>query len=122
MVNEEEIKKKIISILENVVDPEIGIDVYNLGMIYGIDVIDEKHVKIRMTLTTPVCPLANVIPLMIVEELKAKLGIEADVELVWDPPWTPERMTEKGRRLFKERFGYDIVEAYKSMYGETGSQ
>ncbi len=117
MVNKEELKKKIISVLENIVDPEIGIDVYNLGMIYGIEVIDDKHVKIKMTLTTPICPLANVIPMMIIEELKSKLGIEADIELVYDPPWTPEKMTEKGRRLFKERFGYDIVEAYRSMYG-----
>ncbi|OYT38067.1 MAG: FeS assembly SUF system protein [Desulfurococcales archaeon ex4484_58] len=121
MVNEEEVKRKIIAILETIVDPEIGIDVYNLGMIYGIEVIDEKHVKIKMTLTTPICPLANVIPMMIVEELKSKLGIEADIELVYDPPWTPEMMTEKGRRIFKERYGYDLVEAYKSMYGSRTS-
>ncbi len=111
--SKEEIKKKIISVLETIADPEIGIDVYNLGMIYGIEVIDEKHVKIRMTLTTPFCPLANILPMMVVEELKRKLGIEADVEIVFDPPWTPEMMTEKGRRIFKERFGYDIVEEYR---------
>ncbi len=109
-------KKKIINVLETVVDPEIGIDVYNLGMIYEINVIDDKHVKIKMTLTTPICPLANMIPMMISEELKSKLGIEADIELVFDPPWTPEMMTEKGRKMFKERFGYDLVEAYKMMY------
>lgn len=113
----EELKKKIISVLETIADPEIGIDVYNLGMIYDIEVIDDKHVKIKMTLTTPFCPLANILPMMIVEELKRKLGIETDVELVFDPPWTPEKMTEKGRRIFKERFGYDIVEEYRKAYG-----
>ena len=113
----EELKKKIISVLETIADPEIGIDVYNLGMIYDIEVIDDKHVKIKMTLTTPFCPLANILPMMIVEELKRKLGIETDIELVFDPPWTPEKMTEKGRRIFKERFGYDIVEEYKKAYG-----
>jgi len=112
-----ELKNKIIEILETIVDPEIGLDVYNLGMIYGIDVIDDKHVKIKMTLTTPICPLAHIIPYMIVEALKSKLGVETDIELVYDPPWTPEMMTEKGRRMFKERYGYDIVEAYRSMYG-----
>ncbi len=113
----EELKKKIISVLETIADPEIGIDVYNLGMIYDIEVIDDKHVKIKMTLTTPFCPLANILPMMIVEELKRKLGIETDIELVFDPPWTPEKMTEKGRRIFKERFGYDIVEEYRKAYG-----
>jgi len=116
MSNLDELKNKIIEILETIVDPEIGIDVYNLGMIYGIDVIDDKHVKIKMTLTTPICPLAHIIPYMIVETLKSKLGVETDIELVYDPPWTPEMMTEKGRRMFKERYGYDIVEAYRSMY------
>ncbi len=113
----EELKKKIISILETIADPEIGIDVYNLGMIYDIEVINDKHVRIKMTLTTPFCPLANILPMMIVEELKRKLDIETDIELVFDPPWTPEKMTEKGRRIFKERFGYDIVEEYRKAYG-----
>lgn len=112
-----ELKNKVISILETIVDPEIGIDIYNLGMIYSVEVIDNKHVKIKLTLTTPICPLANIIPMIIIEELKNKLGIEVDLELVFEPPWTPDRMTEKGRRLFRERYGYDIVEAYRSMYG-----
>lgn len=115
-MNYEDLRSKIISILETIIDPEIGIDVYNLGMVYDIEVIDEKHVKIKLTLTTPICPLANVIPLIIVEELKNKLGVETDLEIVFDPPWTPDRMTEKGRRLFIEKYGYDIVEAYRSMY------
>ncbi len=111
-----ELMNKIISVLETIADPEIGIDVYNLGMIYGIEIIDEKHVKIKMTLTTPFCPLANILPMLVVEELKRKLGIEADIEIVMEPPWSPEMMTEKGRRLFKERYGYDIVEEYKKAY------
>ncbi|RLG79100.1 MAG: FeS assembly SUF system protein [Thermoprotei archaeon] len=114
-MSREELVKKVISVLETIVDPEIGIDIYNLGMIYGIEVVGNK-VKIKMTLTTPMCPLANVIPYMITEELKSKLGVEAEIELVYDPPWTPERMTEKGRRMFKEKYGYDVVEAYRSMY------
>ncbi|MEM0379911.1 MAG: metal-sulfur cluster assembly factor [Desulfurococcaceae archaeon] len=116
-MNENDLKNKVISILETIVDPEIGIDVYNLGMIYDIEVIDDKHIKIKLTLTTPICPLANIIPMLIIEELKNKLGVETNLELVFDPPWTPDKMTEKGRRLFKEKYGYDIVEAYRSIYG-----
>lgn len=119
MTGYEELKQRIIEVLETIIDPEIGIDVYNLGMIYDVEVVDEKHVKIKMTLTTPICPLANIIPYMIVEELKSKLGVEADIEFVFDPPWTPDRMTEKGRRLFREKYGYDIVEAYRSLYSTS---
>ncbi len=108
----DELKKRVIEILETIADPEIGIDVYNLGMIYGLEVGGNK-VKVRMTLTTPFCPLANILPLMVEEELKKKLGVEVEIELVYDPPWNPLMMTEKGRRMFKERFGYDIVEEYK---------
>lgn len=108
----EDLKKKVVEVLETVLDPEIGIDVYNLGLIYSIDVIDEKHVKISMGLTTAFCPLSTVIPLMIIDQLKERLGVDADIDIVYDPPWTPLRMTDKGRTMFKERFGYDIVEIY----------
>ncbi|WP_440059545.1 metal-sulfur cluster assembly factor [Thermogladius sp. 4427co] len=112
MSNVEELKKKIIEILETIADPEIGIDVYNLGMIYGID-IEGNTVKIKMTLTTPFCPLASMIPLMIEEEIKKNLNMDVAIEIVYDPPWNPTMMTEKGRRMFIERFGYDIVEEYR---------
>ncbi|MEM4976385.1 MAG: metal-sulfur cluster assembly factor [Desulfurococcaceae archaeon] len=113
-VNKDTIKQRIVEILETIVDPELGVDVYNLGLVYNIDVINDKHVKITMTLTTPFCPLASIIPLMIIDQLKEKLRIDADIDITYDPPWTPLRMTEKGRQLFKERFGYDIVEMYQS--------
>ncbi|MEM4732520.1 MAG: metal-sulfur cluster assembly factor [Desulfurococcaceae archaeon] len=113
-VNKDTIKQRIVEILETIIDPELGVDVYNLGLVYNIDVINDKHVKITMTLTTPFCPLASIIPLMIIDQLKEKLRIDADIDITYDPPWTPLRMTEKGRQLFKERFGYDIVEMYQS--------
>ncbi len=112
-------KKKVIEALETVTDPEIGIDVYNLGLIYDIRVVDEKTVKIAMSLTTMFCPLAATLPLMIIDVLKEKLGVDADVDIVYDPPWTPLRMTEKGRQMFKERFGYDIVEEYAKSTQEA---
>lgn len=108
----EEMKRKVIEILETIIDPEIGIDVWNLGLIYDI-VFEDSNVKIKMTLTTPFCPLVNVVPMLVKEKLEKTLGLNVDVEIVYDPPWTPEKMTEKGRRIFKERFGYDIVEEWK---------
>jgi metal-sulfur cluster biosynthetic enzyme len=110
----EDLKKKVIEVLETIVDPEIGIDVYNLGLIYDIQVLGERRVKILMGLTTAYCPLSAYLPLMIIDQLKEKLNVDADIDLVFDPPWTPKRMTEKGRQMFKERFGYDIVELYES--------
>lgn len=115
-VDREHVKNKIIEVLETIVDPELGIDIYNLGLIYDINVIDEKHVKISMTFTSMLCPLATIIPLMVIDQLKEKLGIDADIDIVYDPPWTPSRMSEKARQLFRERFGYDIVDLYKSTF------
>lgn len=112
MSNKDDLRKRIVEVLETIIDPEIGIDVYNLGLIYNIQVINENSIKIAMSLTTMFCPLAAVLPLMIIDQLKEKLGINTDIEIVYDPPWTPLKMTEKGRLLFKERFGYDIVEIY----------
>jgi metal-sulfur cluster biosynthetic enzyme len=108
----DDLKKKVIEVLETIADPEIGIDVYNLGLIYGLEVSGGK-VKIKMGLTTPFCPMANILPMMVDEELKKRLGVEVEIELVYDPPWNPLMMTEKGRRMFIERYGYDIVEEYK---------
>jgi len=108
----DDLKKKVIEVLETIADPEIGIDVYNLGLIYGLEVSGGK-VKIKMGLTTPFCPMANILPMMVDEELKKRLGVEVEIELVYAPPWNPLMMTEKGRRMFIERYGYDIVEEYK---------
>ncbi len=118
MENKGELKKRIIEVLETIMDPEIGIDVYNLGMIRDIIIVDEKTVKIKMTLTTAFCPLANILPMIIKERLMKDLGLEnVEVELVFDKPWTPLMITEKGRKMFKEKYGYDIVEDWKRRYG-----
>ncbi|MEZ0393526.1 MAG: metal-sulfur cluster assembly factor [Desulfurococcaceae archaeon] len=113
----EELKKKVIEVLEDVIDPEIGIDVYNLGLVYGIEVEGDK-VKIKVTLTTPFCPLANVVPMMIEENIRRRLNLQPIIELVFEPPWNPSMMTEKGRKMFIEKFGYDIVEEYLRQQSE----
>ncbi len=80
-------------------DPEIPVNIYDLGLVYGVDVSPSGHVRIRMTLTTPGCPLADSFPEIVRDTLKAVPGVaNVEVEMVWDPPWTPERMSKFAKR------------------------
>jgi len=88
----------IVQALHTIYDPEIPVDIYDLGLIYGIDVDAERFVRVRMSLTSPNCPSAQQLP----EEVEVKVGaVEGvsgvEVEVVWDPPWTPDRMSEEAR-------------------------
>ena len=88
----------IIVQLKTVYDPEIPVDIYDLGLIYNIDIQDDNHVHLQMTLTTPGCPVAQTFPETVRQAiLKVEAVNSAEVELVWDPPWTPERMSEAAR-------------------------
>lgn len=92
-----EIEEKVVSVLKTVYDPEIPIDIYELGLVYGIEVND-KHVSIKMTLTAPSCPAGD----FIVEDVKQKVegieGVEScDVEIVFEPEWTQDMMTEEAK-------------------------
>lgn len=89
---------KIVAVLKTIYDPEIPVDIYELGLIYTIDITPENKVTIRMTLTAPGCPVAD----QLVREVGAKAEsipeiTEANVELVWDPPWSKDRMSEAAR-------------------------
>lgn len=117
-VDEEDLKKKIIEVLKTVFDPEIPINIYDLGLIYKIDIDDEGVVNIDMTLTAPGCPIAHILVGMVAEAVRSVPGVkDVNVKLVFDPPWSPLRMTPEGRRAFKEIFGYDIVEAWIKRTG-----
>jgi FeS assembly SUF system protein len=112
-VNKEELRKKIIEALKRVYDPEIPISVWDLGRVYSIDISDDGVVKLTMTLTAPGCPVANIILYQAASAVASIEGVkDVDVELVYEPPWDPTKMTEEGRRRFKEIYGYDIVEEY----------
>jgi FeS assembly SUF system protein len=94
----EEIKQLLVETLKTVYDPEIPVDIYELGLVYNIDVSPEGRVDIRMTLTSPGCPVAESLPRE--AELKAASieGVsEVRIDLVWDPPWTLDRMSEAAR-------------------------
>lgn len=117
-VDKEEVKKKVIEALRKTYDPEIPVNVYDLGLIYDIRVGDDKTVEIDMTMTAPGCPVAGMVVMMTEAMVQEELGDEykVKVNLVWDPPWTPDRVTPEGREQLKEIFGYDIVEEWKKRY------
>ena len=93
-----ELKEKIIAEVKKIYDPEIPVNIYELGLIYDIKVKDEKFAIIKMTLTTPNCPVAESLPKEVKEGAMQVEGIEdVDLELVWDPPWNKDMMTEAAK-------------------------
>jgi FeS assembly SUF system protein len=89
---------EIILALKEVYDPEIPVDIYELGLIYEIDIKDNGDVKILMTLTAPACPVAGQLPIDVGEKAASVKGVgRVQVELSWEPAWTPERMSDEAR-------------------------
>ena len=88
----------IIAAIKTVYDPEIPVDVYELGLIYKIDIEDDRLVKVNMSLTAPGCPVAGEMPGWVRDAIATVPGVmDAEVDLVFDPPWTPERMSEEAQ-------------------------
>jgi FeS assembly SUF system protein len=93
-MDKEKMKEEIMEALSEVNDPELGIDIVNLGLVYGVDIDDEGNVKVTMTLTAMGCPLAGMIHGAVTEAVKRVEGVkEVEVNIVWDPPWTKDRMS-----------------------------
>ena len=92
------IEQQIVDALKTVYDPEIPVNIYDLGLIYKVNLGEDGMVDIDMTLTAPGCPVAETFPGTVEETVRMVEGVsDAHVELVWDPPWTMERMTEEAR-------------------------
>ncbi len=90
--------KELIAAIKTVYDPEIPVDVFELGLIYKVDVADNRDVAVDMTLTAPGCPVAGEMPIMVKDALATVPGIgEINVNMVFEPPWTPERMSEEAK-------------------------
>ena len=88
----------VISALKEIYDPEIPVNIYDLGLIYGVEVDDESDVTVTMTLTTPHCPVAETMPGEVELRAASVPGVrDAEVNLVWDPPWGPDKMTDEAR-------------------------
>lgn len=88
----------IVAAIKTVYDPEIPSDIYELGLIYRIDIEDDRMIKVQMTLTAPGCPVAGEMPIWVRDAVASVAGVmDVDVEMVFDPPWTPERMSEEAQ-------------------------
>ncbi len=88
----------IIEILENIHDPEIPVNIYELGLIYDIQILENNNVQIKMSLTSPGCPVAGEMPQEVADKVSELKNVgETEVELVWDPPWTVDKMSDDAR-------------------------
>lgn len=88
----------VIAAISTVYDPEIPVDIYQLGLIYAVEIADDGKVKVEMTLTTPACPSAQELPGQVEDAVRGVEGVsDVEVEVVWDPPWDQSRMSEDAR-------------------------
>jgi FeS assembly SUF system protein len=93
-----EVYDAIIAALKDIYDPEIPVNIYDLGLIYGVEVTPDGHAVVSMTLTTPNCPVAESMPAEVELRVGAVPGVgDAEVNLVWDPPWDPQKMSDEAR-------------------------
>ena len=93
-----DVESRIVDALKTIFDPEIPVNIHELGLIYGVDVAADGAVVVRMTLTAPACPAAGILPGEVESKVRAVDGVtDVRVELVWDPPWSPDRMTDAAR-------------------------
>lgn len=92
------LKERVVEALRQIYDPEIPVNIYDLGLIYDLDIDEQGRVAIRMTLTAPGCPVAQTFPAQVARAVEAVEGVaRCSVELTWEPPWTPERASEAAR-------------------------
>lgn len=123
-----DIIERVIKALKDVYDPEIPVNVYDLGLIYEIRVKkDEKGkpvIYVAMTLTAVGCPVSAAIAAYAEEAIREAVPEASDViiDVVFDPPWTPDRVTPEGREMLKSLFGYDVVEEWKRRMEEMQQQ
>ncbi|EAR16416.1 MULTISPECIES: DUF59 domain-containing protein [Robiginitalea] len=97
-IDTQELGEKIVGVLKTIYDPEIPVDIYELGLIYDVFVNEDREVKILMTLTSPNCPVAESLPVEVEEKVKSlDLVADAEVEITFDPPWTQELMSEEAK-------------------------
>jgi FeS assembly SUF system protein len=95
IIDTEVLKQKIIECLETIYDPEIPVNIYELGLIYKIDILPINNVQVVMTLTAPACPAAQSLPIEVDQKIRLVEGVsEVDVSVTWDPPWDRSMMSE----------------------------
>ena len=96
---ENPLRQPIRDALATVFDPEVPVNIVDFGLVYGIEISDDNHVKITMSLTSPSCPAAKEIPVECETKVKSVDGVkDVDISIVWDPPWGPEMISPEGRK------------------------
>lgn len=97
-MEKDNLKEKVIEAIKTVFDPEIPVDIWELGLIYSIDIDEHNVVNVRMTLTSPACPVAESLPMEVQEKIIVIEGVkDVDLRVVFDPPWTKDLMSEEAR-------------------------
>lgn len=97
-MEKDKLKEKVIEAIKTVFDPEIPVDIWELGLIYSIDIDEHNVVNVRMTLTSPACPVAESLPMEVQEKIIVIEGVkDVDLRVVFDPPWTKDLMSEEAR-------------------------
>ena len=97
-IDTQELGEKIVKVLKTIYDPEIPVDIYELGLIYYVLVNEDNEVRILMTLTSPNCPVAETLPVEVEEKVKSlNMVKDAEVEITFDPPWTQDLMSEEAK-------------------------
>ena len=98
MTDPARIRSDLVDVIKTVYDPEIPVDIWELGLIYDLDVDDSGAVVIRMTLTSPMCPVAETLPPEVEAKARTVAGVsDVRLDLVWEPPWSPEMMSEAAK-------------------------
>lgn len=98
MLDKENVERKIIQRLKTVFDPEIPVDIYELGLIYEIKIEDDGKVAVKMTLTSPMCPVADSLPMEVQEKILSINEVtDVDLQVVFDPPWSKDMMSEEAK-------------------------
>jgi FeS assembly SUF system protein len=98
VIDTQELGEKIVKVLKTIYDPEIPVDIYELGLIYDVFVNEDNEVKILMTLTSPNCPVAETLPVEVEEKVKSlNMVKDAEVEITFDPPWSQDLMSEEAK-------------------------
>jgi FeS assembly SUF system protein len=97
-MDKKQLENTIITVIKTIYDPEIPVDIYELGLIYDIDIDTDRNVKVSMTLTSPSCPVAESLPMEVEEKIRGiELVNDAKVEITFDPPWDKEMMSEEAQ-------------------------
>ena len=108
------IEQKVVDVLRTIYDPEIPVNIYDLGLIYESTVSEAGEAHIKMTLTAPSCPVAGILPGQVEEKIRAIPGIAGvKLDLVWDPPWNREMMSDAAKLQLGFDLGFDVVPAMR---------